>query len=364
MDAAHPLGVEPGQVVVDRDEVDALAAEPVEVDRQRGDEGLALAGLHLGDPAEVQRGAAHQLHVEVALADHPAGRLAGDGERLDQQIVERGAVGEALAELVGLGLQLLVGERSISDSSALMSGTRPSSALSFLPSPARRMRSRMPMRRSSLPASLPARPVARGPYGAAAPSLADSAGVGDRLIDAVIFDLGGVLARNGRPSDFAKRYPDHDPVTLTTLLMGDYGADTDHPWHRLERGEITLAENREHNRRALAGIGIEMPLDRRRRRRRPRAPRSASRSTPRWSSWSPSCARWHRGCKLGVLTNNVREFRPRGGRCCRSGVVRRRGRQPRGRAAQAQPGDLRAGPAAAWTCRPSGRRSSTTWPPT
>ena len=34
VDPAHPLGVEAGQVVVDRDEVHALAAEPVEVGRQ------------------------------------------------------------------------------------------------------------------------------------------------------------------------------------------------------------------------------------------------------------------------------------------------------------------------------------------
>ena len=34
----------------------------------------------------------------------------GDGERLDGEVVEVGAVGEALAELGGLGLQLLVGQ--------------------------------------------------------------------------------------------------------------------------------------------------------------------------------------------------------------------------------------------------------------
>ena len=63
------------------------------------------------DPTEVERGAAHQLHVVVTLADHPRASLAGDGEGLDQQVVERLAVGEALAELGGLGLQLGVGER-------------------------------------------------------------------------------------------------------------------------------------------------------------------------------------------------------------------------------------------------------------
>ena len=84
-----------GQVVVDRDEVHALAGERVEVDGQGGHEGLALAGLHLGDPAEVQGGAAHQLDVVVALAEHAAGGLADDGEGLDQQVVEVRAVGRA-----------------------------------------------------------------------------------------------------------------------------------------------------------------------------------------------------------------------------------------------------------------------------
>ena len=110
VDAAHPLGVEPGQVVVDGDEVDALAAEPVEVRRQRPDEGLALAGLHLGDPAEVQRRAAHQLDVEVTLADDARRGLAHDGERLDQQVVEALAAVDAAAELGGLGLQRVVGQ--------------------------------------------------------------------------------------------------------------------------------------------------------------------------------------------------------------------------------------------------------------
>ena len=89
VDAAHPLGVAAGQVVVDGDEVDALAAERVEVGRERGDEGLALAGLHLGDPAEVERRATHQLDVEVALADHPsaASRMtANDSTRMSSRV--------------------------------------------------------------------------------------------------------------------------------------------------------------------------------------------------------------------------------------------------------------------------------------
>ena len=108
---AHPLGVVLGEVVVDGDDVHALAGERVEVGRQRGDQGLALTGLHLGDVAEVQRGAAHELDVEVALAQHPLGGLAHGGERLRHQVVERLAVGEPLPELVGHAAQLLVGHR-------------------------------------------------------------------------------------------------------------------------------------------------------------------------------------------------------------------------------------------------------------
>ena len=88
VDLAHPLGVAPGQVVVDGDEVDAAAGERVEVRGQRGDEGLALTGLHLRDPAEVQRGTAHDLDVEVALAERAHPRLADRGERLGEEVVE------------------------------------------------------------------------------------------------------------------------------------------------------------------------------------------------------------------------------------------------------------------------------------
>ena len=110
MHAAHPLAVAFGQVVVDGDDVHALAVHRVEVGRQHGGQGLALTGLHLGDVAEVQRRAAHELNVEVPLAEHPPGRLAGHRERLGQQVVEVLAVGDPLPELVGLGPQLGVGE--------------------------------------------------------------------------------------------------------------------------------------------------------------------------------------------------------------------------------------------------------------
>ena len=69
-----------------------LPVERVQVDRQRRDERLALAGAHFGDLAVVQRHAADQLHVEVAHLQRALAGLADDGEGLGQQRVERLAV--------------------------------------------------------------------------------------------------------------------------------------------------------------------------------------------------------------------------------------------------------------------------------
>ena len=111
VDAAHPLGVTGGQILVHRHHVHAPPVERVEVGGQRGDERLALARLHLGDPAEVQRHAAHHLDVEVALAEHPPGRLAHHGVRLDQQVVEVLALVQALPELDRLVPEGVVAQR-------------------------------------------------------------------------------------------------------------------------------------------------------------------------------------------------------------------------------------------------------------
>ena len=86
-----------------------------------------------------------------------------------------------------------------------------------------------------------------------------SAHTASRLIDAVIFDLGGVLAANGRHSDFAARFPADQAERVRSIMLGDYGTDGDHPWHRVERGEITLQEVRRLNREALHAAGIELP---------------------------------------------------------------------------------------------------------
>jgi hypothetical protein len=96
-DATHELGLVAGEVVVDGDDVDATRRDRVEVGGRGRHEGLAFTRLHLGDVAEVERGAAHELHVEVAQAQRALGGLAHGGERLRQQVVERLPGGIALA---------------------------------------------------------------------------------------------------------------------------------------------------------------------------------------------------------------------------------------------------------------------------
>ena len=109
VELAHPLGVAAGEVVVDRDDVHAVAGQGVQVGRQGRDQGLALAGLHLGDLALVQHHAADQLDVEVAHLERADRGFAHGRERLRQQVVQRLAVGDALPETPGLGAQILVG---------------------------------------------------------------------------------------------------------------------------------------------------------------------------------------------------------------------------------------------------------------
>ena len=79
----------------------APAGERVEVGRHGGDERLSLTGLHLGDVALVEHDGAHDLDVEVALAEGSPGGLPHQGERLREDLVELLALRDLLPEPVG-----------------------------------------------------------------------------------------------------------------------------------------------------------------------------------------------------------------------------------------------------------------------
>ena len=135
VNAAHPLGVAFGQVVVDRDDVDALAGEGVEIGGHGGHQGLAFTGLHFGDLALVQDDAADELDVEGAHPQDPGGGLPGRGEGLGQKVVQGLLPVEALLELGGLGLELGVGQGPVfglQDVNGSTRGARRLSSRSFL----------------------------------------------------------------------------------------------------------------------------------------------------------------------------------------------------------------------------------------
>jgi putative hydrolase of the HAD superfamily len=77
-------------------------------------------------------------------------------------------------------------------------------------------------------------------------------------VRAVLFDFGGVYT----PSPFAV-FADAaaelgaTPERVLGLVFGPYDRDTDHPWHRLERGEVSLLDARE----AIMALATDDGLD-------------------------------------------------------------------------------------------------------
>jgi epoxide hydrolase-like predicted phosphatase len=80
-------------------------------------------------------------------------------------------------------------------------------------------------------------------------------------IDAVLLDFGGVFtmspfeALRSMEAELGTEF-----VDLLPLVFGDYDRDTDHPWHRVERGEVSFEEAREGVRLAAADAGLDFDL--------------------------------------------------------------------------------------------------------
>lgn len=80
-------------------------------------------------------------------------------------------------------------------------------------------------------------------------------------IEAVVFDFGGVFTS----SPFTGLHAYHverglDPAVGLRSVFGPYDEDTDHPWHRLERGEIALEMAAEQIKALAAEQGMDIDL--------------------------------------------------------------------------------------------------------
>jgi hypothetical protein len=106
----HPFRVAFGQIIVHRDDVNALAFERIQIGGRRRHQRLAFTGLHFRDPALVQHHAADQLDVEVPHVEHPPAGLPNHREGFDHQIVERSPARQFFPEFNSFGRQIDVGK--------------------------------------------------------------------------------------------------------------------------------------------------------------------------------------------------------------------------------------------------------------
>ena len=81
-------------------------------------------------------------------------------------------------------------------------------------------------------------------------------------VEAVVFDFGGVYTAS--PFTAAAEVGAAvglDAATAVSLLLGPYDHDTDHPWHRAERGELDLVRCRDEvlaHSRDVAGVDLDL----------------------------------------------------------------------------------------------------------
>lgn len=119
---------------------------------------------------------------------------------------------------------------------------------------------------------------------------------------AVIFDFGGVFIDSPFAAMTAAAIERGlEPQELALAVFGAYESDTDHPWHRLERGELTLAVAREE---ILAGGPLPdgRPLD-------PFELLSSLAGGGVRNEMIDFCVSVRdRGLATGLLTNNAKEF--------------------------------------------------------
>ena len=122
------------------------------------------------------------------------------------------------------------------------------------------------------------------------------------MLKAVLFDFGGVFT----PSPFSTITDAAPELGLTPeqileLIFGNYAEDGDHPWHRLERGELTLVEAREElaalSREAEVDVDVMTLFG-----------RMGTEDTQREPMVEGTRRLRERGFRTALVTNNVKEF--------------------------------------------------------
>jgi putative hydrolase of the HAD superfamily len=121
-------------------------------------------------------------------------------------------------------------------------------------------------------------------------------------IEAVLWDYGGIFT----PSPFgAVNAYAHalgaEPAFFREMVFGSYDADSDHPWHRCERGEITIAETWAEISAAVEAAGYRFDLAE-------MFGRMRSDDFDRQVVVDAVRTVRARGLRTGIITNNIREY--------------------------------------------------------
>ena len=122
-------------------------------------------------------------------------------------------------------------------------------------------------------------------------------------VDVVLFDFGGVFTESPFSAvEAMARDLDVDIAQFAELMFGAYHLNNSHPWHRLERGEISFDQAREDI--MALGRKVNMPVD----------PidllmRMAGGNLVRESMVQLLRDIKAAGYRVAIITNNVREFR-------------------------------------------------------
>ena len=121
-------------------------------------------------------------------------------------------------------------------------------------------------------------------------------------IEAVVFDFGGVFTS----SPFTGLHAWHvergnDPAAGLRSVFGPYDQDTDHPWHRLERGEIALEAAAEQIKAIAAEEGMDLDL-------REMFGALGGESGARTDVVELGLDLRARGYRTALITNNIKEF--------------------------------------------------------
>jgi putative hydrolase of the HAD superfamily len=124
------------------------------------------------------------------------------------------------------------------------------------------------------------------------------------IYDAILFDFGGVFTDS--PFEVARQFGASlgaNPQRIIDLVFGPYDTDGDHPWHRLERGEMSLEDAR----RDIIALGDAEGIDTDP--YRVLAAMGGKKNVVREPFLVAVRRARSAGLRTAIVTNNVREFR-------------------------------------------------------